>query len=228
METLAGIAFLPILATIGFYLLPSHWQGSLLLQFFPQTVAFACLGVWVLSNQEIPFRLGLKRNLISQGLRYGMMTGCILGMVNTAVILNLVPAMGGEIDFLRHTPHARVPFWLMVPWFIVGIAVMVELNFRGFLLGRLIEVFGKLNARGPSHVQPMNDSPFYVPLGLSAATFAFDPFMVNTFQHLHWIALWDGLVWGWLMIRLRNLYAVMTAHAVEVLILYLCIRTALA
>ncbi len=189
-------------------------------------MALVCLGVWVLRNREIPLKLGLTRDRISQGVQYGMFTGCLLGIFNTMVILKLVPALGEDIDFLLDTPHAHVPFWLMVPWFIVGIAMLVELNFRGFLLGRLIHVFGKLHSRGSIRVQSETDRRLYVPLGLSAATFAFDPFMVSTFQHLHWIALWDGVIWGWLMIRLKNLYAVIIAHALEVLILYLCMRAA--
>ncbi len=63
-----------------------------------------------------------------------------------------------------------------------------------------------------------------LPITVSALTFSFDPFMVATFRHLHWIALWDGLVWGWVWLRMRNLYAVITAHTVEVMMLYLIIR----
>ena len=61
----------------------------------------------------------------------------------------------------------------------------------------------------------------------SALVFAFDPFMVATFQSLHWIAVWDGLIWGWIFIRRQNLYMVIVAHAVEVVILYSCIKVAL-
>jgi len=66
-----------------------------------------------------------------------------------------------------------------------------------------------------------------IPVFLSARTFSFDPFMVSTFGSLHWIAVWDGLIWGWLWIRFTNLYAVIIAHAVEVIILYLTVRAAL-
>ena len=52
--------------------------------------------------------------------------------------------------------------------------------------------------------------------------------MVSTFRHLHWIAVWDGLIWGWMWIRMNNLYAVITAHAMEVIIVYLLVREALA
>ncbi len=78
----------------------------------------------------------------------------------------------------------------MVPWLICGIALFVEVNFRGFLLGRLAEL--ESHWRGTDSRQ----RPALLALAVSSLTFAFDPFMVNTFQHLHWIALWDGLIWG--------------------------------
>jgi hypothetical protein len=62
---------------------------------------------------------------------------------------------------------------------------------------------------------------------ISTLTFAFDPFMVNTFQHLHWIALWDGLIWGTLLLSSGNLWITIVAHAVEVIVMYLAIRAAL-
>jgi hypothetical protein len=61
----------------------------------------------------------------------------------------------------------------------------------------------------------------------SALVFAFDPFMVATFRHLHWIALWDGLAWGLLWLFTRNLYATIVAHAVEVILVYSAVRRAL-
>ena len=62
---------------------------------------------------------------------------------------------------------------------------------------------------------------------MSALLFAFDPFLVATFQHLHWVAVWDGLVWGALWVMLRNLYATIVAHAVEVIVLYGVMRAIL-
>jgi hypothetical protein len=115
----------------------------------------------------------------------------------------------------------------MVPWFIIVIAMAVELNFRGFLLGRLLVFFDEALQTGPPSATRIRMN-FFLPLSISALTFSFDPFMVTTFRHLHWIALWDGLVWGWLWMRMHNLYAVMTAHAVEVAIVYLIIRGVLA
>jgi membrane protease YdiL (CAAX protease family) len=51
--------------------------------------------------------------------------------------------------------------------------------------------------------------------------------MVNTFQHLHWIAVWDGLIWGAIRLRTGNLYTTIVAHAVEVLIMYSAVKMAL-
>ena len=111
----------------------------------------------------------------------------------------------------------------MVPWFILVIACGVELNFRGFLLGRLVSLLA-------SAAPPMNGIPAWtliLALLISSLVFAFDPFLVSTFQHLHWIAVWDGLIWGWLWLKTRNLYVPVTAHGMEVIIEYLTIRSVL-
>jgi membrane protease YdiL (CAAX protease family) len=51
--------------------------------------------------------------------------------------------------------------------------------------------------------------------------------MVHTFQHLHWIAVGDGLIWGFIWLRTGNLYATIVAHAVEVILVYSAVRSAL-
>jgi membrane protease YdiL (CAAX protease family) len=109
----------------------------------------------------------------------------------------------------------------MFPWIIVIIAVLIEVNFRGFLLGRLLALWQSLPMRSYDRVGQG------VAMTISSVIFAFDPFMLTTFKELHWIALWDGLVWSWLWIRLRNLYAPMVAHAVEVMILYAILKAVL-
>lgn len=226
-ETGAELAFIPLLATLGFYALPPQWQSEPSIQFAPQVVAYLALGVWASCNDHWLLKLGLPLANIRPGLFWGTITGISLGLVNTGVILYIVPALGMEIAFLSQTPHAQVPFWIMVPWFIIIIAMAVELNFRGFLLGRLLWCFGHTVHVGPSAVCRFR-LQVVLPLSLSALTFAFDPFLVTTFRHLHWIAVWDGLVWGWMWMRMHNLYVVMTAHAVEVIILYVIIRGVLA
>ena len=229
-ERAAGLALLPVFATIGFYLLPADWQSQPAIQFAPQLIAYLALGLWAVHNVDRLPRLGLESNNIRAGLGWGTMTGISLGCMNTLIILFVIPTLGGNIDFLPHTPHARIPPWIMVPWFILVIAIAVELNFRGFLLGRLLTLL----APEPDNSN-LTQSRFIrtrgaiiLPLGISALTFSFDPFMVTTFRHLHWIAVWDGLIWGWMRIRMNNLYAVIFAHAIEVIILYLIMRATLS
>lgn len=110
------------------------------------------------------------------GLKWGLLTGLLLGSLNTFVILSVYPSLGYDITFLKQTPHGRLPVFLMVPWLICGIALFVEVNFRGFLLGRLAE-------REP-HWLGNDSNRRLAPLALIASTltFAFDPFMVNTFR----------------------------------------------
>ncbi|UCH91043.1 MAG: CPBP family intramembrane metalloprotease [Nitrospirota bacterium] len=223
-EKASGLALLPPLTTIGFYLLPSHWQSQLVVQWIPQLIAYLAFGFWAFHNVDRRSKLGLESDKIKAGLGWGAVTGIILGCVNTGIILYLVPAFGKDIDFLRHTPHAHIPVWIMVPWFIIFIAIAVEVNFRGFLLGRLLTLFSQITR--PS--KDLNFLPSFMALGISSLAFAFDPFMVSTFQHLHWIAVWDGFIWGWIWLRTRNLYIPIAAHSMEVIIEYLIIRAALA
>jgi len=145
--------------------------------------------------------------------------GLLLGCLNTFVILSAYPHLGYDITFLKTTPHGRLPLLVMVPWFICSIAFLVELNFRGFLLGRLAALESRLwNSALARRLSPLA-------LITCALVFAFDPFMVHTFQHLHWIALWDGLIWGIIWLRTRNLYITIVAHAVEVIAMYSAVRT---
>jgi membrane protease YdiL (CAAX protease family) len=148
---------------------------------------------------------------IPQGLRWGLPTGLALGLLNLSVIQGVVPWSGSDITFLRETPHGRAPVAVMLPWAILIIAFGVELNFRGFLLGRLLALVqcAGMHAWGPP-----------LAIVLSSLLFSYDPFMVATFKHLHWIALWDGVVWGMIWVRIRNLYATIVAHTVEVIVMY--------
>jgi membrane protease YdiL (CAAX protease family) len=217
----AALALFPAATTLAFYALPVSFQEQTVIQFVPQTVAYIALGLWALRNRSFVSRLGLEKRNLSNGLRWGLLTGLLLGCLNTLVILTLYPHLGYDISFLKTTPHGRLPFLIMVPWVICGVALFVELNFRGFLIGRLAALESGLWKSGP--VQRFS------PLALVTSTliFAFDPFMVNTFQHLHWIALWDGLIWGVIRLRTGNLYITIVAHAVEVTVMYLAVRTVL-
>ena len=209
-------------STVLYYAVPRRLQSYTPIQFVPQLFGYLGLLFWAIGNSRISERLGLARTQIGQGLRWGIITGLILGCLNVSVIVWLVPWLGGDIFFLRETPHGRIPVALMLPWLIILIAVGVELNFRGFLLGRLLV----LRSGTPLGTQTTTGQVLAV--GASALTFAFDPFMVATFRHLHWIAVWDGIVWGMLWLRLRNLYAPIAAHAVEVIVMYSIIKVILA
>ena len=114
-ERVAGLAFLPIVAIFGFYFLPLNWQSNVLIQFIPQICAFLALGLWASYNTNRLAKLGLEVHKIGRGLKWGSGTGILLGCLNASVILYLVPALGGDITFLRDTPHAQLPFWVMVP-----------------------------------------------------------------------------------------------------------------
>lgn len=218
-ERLPWLAWLSVLATAIFYALPSDLQSHPAAQFLPQAVAYAALALWASRNSDCLARLGLHSAQLSRAFRRGTATGLILGAANTALILWIVPRLGYDVTFLRETPHAQIHPAIMLPWFILLIAVFVEINFRGFLLGRLL---AQAERTMPA---PLASG---LAIAISALTFSFDPFMVITFRHLHWIAVWDGLVWGVLWVRSRNLYVPIVAHAVEVMVTYSIVRTVLA
>lgn len=214
----AALGLLPLLVTAGYYALPAPLQEVTVWQFLPQASAYACLAWWWTWNRDAAARLGLRRPL-SPGIAVGLAVGLALGALNTSVILSLAPRLGIDVAFLADTPHAKVPVLVMVPWFIGFIAAAVELNFRGFLLGRLLALTTAAGIPGRSGSA--------VAVGGSALAFAFDPFLVATFRELHWIAVWDGLIWGAVWVRTKNLYATIVAHATEVIVTYLAVRSAL-
>lgn len=218
----AALALLPIAATLGFYALPASLQEQTAVLFAPQIVAYLAFGLWIARNGSIVSGLGLEKRNFRDGVHWGLLTGLLLGCLNTFAILFVYPHLGYDIDFLKITPHGRLPFLVMVPWFICAIAFFVELNFRGFLLGRLTALESRLWRSGVAQR--------FSPLALitSALIFAFDPFMANTFQDLHWIAVWDGLIWGAIWLRTRNLYITIVAHAVEVIVMYSSVKFALS
>jgi membrane protease YdiL (CAAX protease family) len=217
VEQWSGLVFIPILATAVYYTLPCWLQQYVAVQFLPQLLGYLSLALWASKHDRVAFRLGLNSWQLPQGLQWGPLVGVALGVVNTIVILWMAPWLGADIEFLRETPHARAPALVMLPWAILFIAIGVELNFRGFLLGRLLAFFHAQLSEYPRLVRATGI------IG-SALVFAFDPFMVATFKHLHWIAVWDGLVWGMMWVRLRNLYATITAHAVEVIVMYAILK----
>jgi membrane protease YdiL (CAAX protease family) len=157
-------------------------------------------------------RLFIVTHHLWGSLGVGTVVGCFTGFLNLWVIVKLTPWLGFSFDFLRDTPHARMPFALMVPWGIALIALFVEVNFRGFVLGRLAMMW--------------RDKPYGSVLAVivSAVAFSRDPFMMTVFRGYHWLALTDGLIWGGLLLRTRNLFSTITAHTVEVILVYSVLR----
>lgn len=152
--------------------------------------------------------LGLSWQKSGKAVVWGVVTGLGTGLANLFAILKVTPWLGGSFEFLRETPHAQVPPLLMLLFGIPLIAVLVELNFRGFILGRLVALFRHRRAGAT------------LAIGLSALSFSYDPFMTGVFRVYHWLALTDGLIWGWLWYATGNLLATITAHAVEVTLVY--------
>ncbi len=206
------LGVVPLAATALFYLLPHSVRENPWIVFAPQIAAYGMLAIWLHQNRHWAERLWLEPQRLLAALRWGIVVGGIMGAINLTALLVLLPGLGVDITFLRDTPHARAPLWLMFPFGIAAIGALVELNFRGFQMGRLLALFGSSRAAQAGA------------LTLSAAVFAWDPFMVTVFRSLHWIALADGLIWGVLLLRTKSLYATMAAHTVEVWILYAGIK----
>jgi membrane protease YdiL (CAAX protease family) len=211
-ERASWLALLPVLATFSYYLLPAPLQQNLWIIFGPQLLAYGSLAAWALANPGWKTALRADPTDIRPAVQWGALVGLALGAVNLSLILLVIPELGGDITFLQSTPHAHAPAWMMFPVGIAAIGILVELNFRGFQMGRLQAVFGESQAGRIAAVV------------ISALVFAHDPFMVRVFQHLHVIAVWDGLVWGILLLRTGSLYATMAAHTVEVWILYVSLK----
>ncbi len=202
----------PLAATAAYYLLPDATRENHWIVFAPQIIAYGMLALWLLQNRPWSERLWLEPQRLLPALRWGMAVGLVMGAINLTSLLVLIPGLGGDITFLRETPHAQAPLWLMFPFGIAAIGIFVELNFRGFQMGRLLALFGSSRAAQAAAVT------------VSAFAFAWDPFMVDVFRSLHWIAVLDGLIWGVLLLRTQSLYATMAAHTVEVWILYAGIK----
>jgi membrane protease YdiL (CAAX protease family) len=208
----AWLVVVPLAATALYYVLPDAIRENPWIVFAPQIAAYVMLAIWLLQNRPWRERLWFESHRLFAALRWGTAVGLVMGAINLTSILVLIPLIGGDITFLRETPHALAPLWLMFPVGIAAIGIFVELNFRGFQMGRLLALFGSSRAAQAAAVI------------VSAFAFAWDPFMVNVFRSLHWIALVDGLIWGVLLLRTQSLYATMAAHTVEVWILYAGIK----
>lgn len=175
-------------------------------------VSLLVLGIWIRLNSERSERLYLHKKGVKGAVSKGIAVGIGLGLLNLFVIVKLTPWLGYSNEFLRETPHADLPLWAMFPFGILLISLLVEVLFRGWILGRFLSLFRA--ARGGT---------CYAVL-LSALYFSFDPFMVIYFKGYHWLALTDGIVWGALLLKTGNLGSSISAHTVEVWIVYLVLK----
>ena len=109
-EKFPWLVFLPIVATLIFYTLPSSYQKQTIVQFLPQILAYCGLGVWATFNSHLRQRLGFTPHNLFSGVAWGTVVGFILGTLNTILILWGIPAAGWDIAFLKETPPCPSPY----------------------------------------------------------------------------------------------------------------------
>jgi len=175
-------------------------------------VSLSALGIWFSRNPEIFRRLYLRKKGVKAGVALGIAVGLGLGLFNLFVIIKLTPWLGYANGFLRETPHADLPLWIMFPFGILLISFLIEVLYRGWILGQFLNLFR--SSRGGTC-----GAIFF-----SALYFSFDPFMVIYFKGYHWLALTDGIIWGALLLKTENLFSTISAHTVEVWIVYLVLK----
>jgi membrane protease YdiL (CAAX protease family) len=175
-------------------------------------VSLIALGVWISLNPEQSAQLYLQKNGVKGAISQGIAVGIGLGFFNLLVIVKITPWLGYSNKFLRETPHAGFPLWIMFPFGILLVSFLVEILFRGWILGRFLKLFNA--TRGGKCCAVL----------LSALYFSFDPFMLIYFKGYHWLALTDGIVWGGLLLKTGNLFSSISAHTVEVWIVYLVLK----
>ncbi len=202
---------LPFSAT-GFYYLFLFPSSRLRHVFLPLIFSLIALSIWIKLNPKRSWKLYLRKNSWKGAVSKGIAVGTGLGILNLFVIVKLTPWLGYSNEFLRETPHADFPLWVMFPFGILIISFLVEVLFRGWILGRFLNLFRGTRAGTCFAVL------------LSALYFSFDPFMVIYFKGYHWLALTDGVVWGGLLLKTGNLFSSISAHTVEVWIVYLVLK----
>lgn len=201
----------PLTAT-GFYYTFLFPSPQLLHVFIPLIISFIALCVWIRLNPKRLEELYLRKKGLKGAVSKGAAVGIVLGLLNLFIIVKLSSWLGYSNEFLRKTPHAVLPVWVMFPLGIVFISALVEILFRGWILGRFLSLFDDTR-RGVCCA-----------VLVSALYFSFDPFMVIYFKGYHWLALTDGVVWGGLLHKTNNLFSSISAHTVEVWIVYLALK----
>jgi len=229
------LALTPVAATLGIWALYLSAAGptllawgrsedgalwaSWLVQLSPLVIGLGSLAVWLTVNDWDWANLGVQR-IAWRPAAAGAGVGLVLALANLAVITVIEPFLAGERSvgyaLLYQTPHARLPWWLMLGLAVPAVAVGIETLFRGFLLGRLLVWL------------PVGSLGRWTAIAGGALLFAWDPFLVMSFHEWHWLGWSDGIIWGYLFLRTGTLLAPMAAHGVEVATLYAVFRWVLA
>ncbi len=210
-EPSSWLLLIPLGSILVYYIF-FYPSSHLLLVFTPLILTlFSLIGWWRWDGGGFQ-HLRLRKEGLKEAVLMGAGAGAVLALFNLFVILKLTVWFGHSYDFLQQTPHAHLPIWLMLPFGILLISFIVELLFRGWILGRL----WMLTKNMPGGA--------YLSILLSALVFSFDPFMVVYFRGYHWLALSDGLVWGGLLLKTQNLASTIAAHTVEVWIVYFILK----
>src|SRR5438067_9196476 len=115
-----------LLASTLFYSLPASLHENICIILSSQLAAYGMLAIWLVQNRTPWTRLRLESSRLLAALRWGGLTGLALGVINLTVLLWVIPGLGGSLSFLRETPHAQAPLWLMFPFGIGAIAILVE------------------------------------------------------------------------------------------------------
>lgn len=203
------LVFIPIIANILYYIFPEK-QTNMILLFLPQLLSYIMMAFWSWINGGKCPMINLHNYKLP--LIYGVLAGLFTGITNLFFILKITGWLGQGYEFLRETPHARISPFLMMPLGIILISAFVEINFRGFIMDRLLSIFGKARAGA------------YAAIILSAIIFSYDPFMLHYFKIFHWLALFDGIIWGYLFYRTGNILNPIISHSICVIIVYTVLK----
>lgn len=204
------LVFIPVAANILYYLFPAK-ETSLFLLFTPQLLSYSLITSWLWINGRTGVRISWHN--YKEPFRYGVIAGLFTGITNLFFIIKISGWLGQSYEFLRETPHAKIPSFLMMPLGIILVSAFVEINFRGFILNKLLAVFGN-GKKGA-----------YLAIALSAIVFSYDPFMLHYFKLYHWLALFDGIIWGYLFYRTGSILGPIAAHSICVIIVYTILIT---
>jgi len=203
------LVFIPILANIVYFMFPPK-ETNIAFLFIPQILSYVTMILWSCINKKFNIRINPANYKAS--IIYGFAAGLITGAINLFFILKVTGWLGQDYEFLRETPHAKIPFLLMMPFGIIMVSSFVEINFRGFIMSRFLTMFRN------------NSGGAFAAIAISSIVFATDHFMLFYFKIFAWLALFDGIIWGYLYYRTGNILGPIAAHSICVMIVYTVLK----